>query len=267
MFAPVAAAALAVAAALPVASACGRALPEELADGTLTVIVFPVLDEPFIAPNLAAGALPFRGGIEHFQGFDIDLMAGFAARHDVEVEFQRLEDPGFGALLPALMNGTGDAVASAITITPARDETVDFSRSYFEISTVVVARRDAGLRSLEDLVGKRGVGVRGSRPIEVLRDHGVDSEIAEADFQTGAYAEVIDGNADFAIMESASARGAVATRPSLEIAITLPDSEHYGIAIREGSALKPLLDRYIDDIEASGELAALAARHLGGDRE
>lgn len=266
MFASIAASAI-----LLVAVGCSRpegtderavSVPEELADGILTVIVFPVLDEPFIAPNLAAGRLPMRGGIEHFQGFDVELMAGFAQRHGVEIEFQRLEDPGFGALLPTLADGVGDAVASAITITPERDKLVDFSRSYFEISTVVVARRDASLRSLEDLTGKRGVGVEGSRPIEVLRSLGIDSEIAEADFQTGAYAEVVDGNVDFAIMESASARGAVASRPSLEIAITLPDAEHYGIAVREGSALKPLLDQYIAAIEASGDLAALAARHL-----
>ncbi|MEM7350252.1 MAG: transporter substrate-binding domain-containing protein, partial [Acidobacteriota bacterium] len=188
------------------ASEASSELPAELNDGKLSVIVFPVYDEPFIAPNLAAGLLPERGGAEHFQGIDIDLMVGFAESLGTEVEFLRLNEPGFGALLPALVEGQADMVASALTITAERDEVVDFSRPYFEVSTVVVARRDSGIRSIEDLEGKTAVGVKGSRPFAMLEGQGVRVETLEADFQTSAYAAVVEGEADFAMMESASAR-------------------------------------------------------------
>ncbi len=245
------------------AEAAAPAPPEEVADGLLTVIVFPVVDEPFIAPNLEAGPFPVRGSAKHFSGIDIDVMVAFAAASGFDVEFMRLEDPGFGALLPALMAGKGDMVASAMTITPERAKQVDFSRPYFDIATVVVARSGSGIESIDDLQGKVGVGVRGSRPILLLREHGVTSEIQEADFQTGAYAEVSDGNVDFAVMESASARFAVASRPNLEIAVTFPETEHYGFAMAKGSRLKPLLDSFLEQFEASGELDQIISKHLG----
>lgn len=237
--------------------------PAELADGLLTVIVFPVVDEPFIAPNLAAGPFPTRGSAKHFSGIDIDIMVAFAGASGFEVEFMRLDEPGFGALLPALVAGEGDMVASALTITEERQTIVDFSRPYFTVSTVVVARTGSGIREIADLEGRVGVGVRGSRPIARLRHHGISSEIQEADFQTGAYAEVSDGNVDFAVMESASARFSVANRNNLEITVTFPEREHYGFAMAKDSRLKPLLDQFLEEIEANGELERIVTHHLG----
>ena len=241
-------------------------LSAEIADGLLSVIIFPVLDEPFIAPNMDAGALPWRGSAAHFQGVDIDLMVGFAKELGVEVEFVRLNEPGFESLLPALAAGRGDAVASAVTITDERDLIVDFSRPYFEISIVVVTRTGSALRSIADLAGKTGVGVNGSRPITVLRGLGFTGEMVEADFQTGAYAEVVDGTADFAIMESASAVSAVRGNPELEIAFSLPIRESYGVAVAEGSALRSSLDAYLARIEADGTLTSILDRHLGAPK-
>lgn len=238
-------------------------VPVEIADGLLSVIIFPVLDEPFIAPNMNAGALPWRGGAEHFQGVDIDLMVGFAEELGVDVEFVRLKDVGFGSLLPALAKGHGDAVASAVTITEEREQLIDFSRPYFEISIVVVTATDSTFRSIDDLAGKTGVGVRGSRPITVLRDLGFAGEMIEADFQTGAYSEVAEGIVDFAIMESASAVTAVRETPDLEIAFSLPAREDYGVAIAKGSALRSSLNAYLDRIEADGTLASIIQSHLG----
>jgi len=238
-------------------------VPSELEDGRLSVIVFPVYDEPFIAPNLSAGLLPERGGAEHFQGIDIDLMVDFADSLGAEIEFMRLSEPGFGALLPALVAGRADAVASALTITDERDRMVDFSRPYFGVSTVVVARRDSRIRALADLEGKVAVGVKGSRPFSVLMEQGVEVRKLEADFQTGAYAAVVEGEADFAMMESASARHALLERPELEIALDFGDTEGYGVAVRNGSELKMLLDAYLDRIEASGQLTATIDRWLG----
>lgn len=239
-----------------------RAIPE-LADGMLTVIVFPVVDEPFLAPNLKAGTLPVRAGRDHYQGIDADVMTAFAKHLGVDLEFLRLEEPGFGALIPALARGEGDLVASAMSITEERHRIVDFSRPYFTIATVVITRRGASIHQLADLTGKLGVGVRGSRPLSMIHELGVECTLVEVDFQTGAYAELTDGNADFALLESASARGALAERPGLEIAFELPGHESYGYAVAKGSALKAVLDPFLDQLEESGELDRIIKHHLG----
>lgn len=239
----------------------------ELADGVLSVLVFPVLDQPFMAPNLEGGVLPERGGTRHFQGIDADLMASFAAAHGVEVEFVRLNEPGFDRLIPALVEGHGDIVASGISITEARERLVDFSRPYFSVETVIVARRGARLRQLAQLEGKSGVAVAGSRPIDILRQVGFEGPIRGVDFPTDAYAEVADGSADFAALESASAEMVVRQRAELEIAMSLPVTEGYGFGVADGSALRPLLDRFIEGLTANGELDTILARHLDPEGE
>lgn len=238
---------------------------EELADGKLEVIVFPMVDEPFVAPNLDAGILPMRGGPDRFVGIDVDIMVAFAEHLGVEVEFVRLETPGFGDLIPALADGLGDTIASSLTINAERDEIVDFSRPYFEVSVVVVTRKDASIESVADLEGKIGVGVRGGLPTATLRDAGFTGEFREAEFGTGAYADVSDGEADFAVMESASARAGIMARPGLEVAFALPGRDSYGFAVREGSRLVERLDPFLDELEASGELERILTKYLGPD--
>ncbi len=238
---------------------------DELADGKLEVIVFPMVDEPFVAPNLAAGVLAMRGGVDRFMGIDIDIMAAFAADLGVDVEFVRLESPGFGDLIPALVAGEGDMIASALTINDERDKIIDFSRSYFTVSIVIVTRTGAGIEGPADLAGKIGVGVAGGLPFEAVKAAGFEGELIEAEFQTGAYADVSDGYADFAIMESGSARSGIASRPGLEIAFAFPQQDHYGFAAREGSPLVELINPFLDELESSGELERILVKHLGPD--
>lgn len=248
--------------------ACGTpgdrtATPEEIADGMLTMIAFPAIDEPFVSPNLEAGTMPRRGGIDRFQGIDVDLMAAFAASQGVDLEILVLEKPGYGSLIRALIDGRGDVIASAFTITVDRDREVDFSQAYFQVHPVIVSRRDAGIERLEDLVGKTAVGIVGSRQSQRVRTLPGVVAVEEVEFQTEIFADLVDGEADFALMESASARFALRMHPRLEIAFSLPDSESYGVAVREGSRLKPLLDAFLERMDASGEHARILERWLG----
>lgn len=243
----------------------GANVIEELADGKLDVIVFPMVDEPFVAPNLESGVLPKRGGTEHFQGIDVDIMAAFAGHLGVDVDFVRLDSPGFGDLIPALVAGKGDMIASALTINDDREAIVDFSPPYFSVSIVIITRADSEIASLADLEGKVGVGVRGGLPSETLLAAGFTGELNESEFGTGAYADVSDGIADFAILESASARAGMTSRPGLKIAFAFPDRDEYGFAAREGSRLIKSIGPFLETLESSGELERIITRHLGPD--
>ncbi len=259
--------------ALGASTACGSPEAEdppapyasipELTDGVLDVIVFPMVDEPFVAPNLEAGVLPMRGGVDRFMGIDVDVMAAFAEHLGVEVSFLRLASPGFGDLIPALIDGQGDMIASALTITEERDQIIDFSNPYFTVSTVIVTRKDSDIAQISDLNGKIGVGARGGLPVALLASHDVDVELIEAEFQTGAYADVSDGKADFAIMESASARSGLAARPGLKIAFAFPERDVYGFAAREGSGLIAMVNEFLESFGADQGVERIITHHLG----
>ncbi|NIQ98116.1 MAG: lytic transglycosylase F [Desulfuromonadales bacterium] len=72
-------------------------------------------------------------------------------------------------LIPDLVAGRGDIAAAGLTITPARQKRVDFTRPYIEgVDEVVVTHRRAGLESLEDLSGREVFVRRSSSYYESL---------------------------------------------------------------------------------------------------
>ena len=60
-------------------------------------------------------------------GHDIDLMNAIAAKMTVTVIYTNVP---FGAIIPGLIAGEYDAVISALSITPERDEQIDFTLPY-----------------------------------------------------------------------------------------------------------------------------------------
>ena len=64
-----------------------------------------------------------------FQGFDMDLIRAVGAAMGMEVE---LINTAWDGIIPGLMNGDYDVIISAMTITPERAESVNFSDPYFD---------------------------------------------------------------------------------------------------------------------------------------
>jgi polar amino acid transport system substrate-binding protein len=77
-------------------------------------------------------------------GYDIDLMARFATKHNYNVEVVRIP---FGGLLAALGSGKIDLAGSSMMITPERQKKADFSISYASKRVFFVIRKDYGQTS------------------------------------------------------------------------------------------------------------------------
>jgi len=85
---------------------------------TLLVAVRSI--EPFV----------FKSADGNFSGFSIDLLDGIADEANFEVSY--FEVDSVGAQLDAVREGRADLAIGSISITSAREETVDFSSSMFE---------------------------------------------------------------------------------------------------------------------------------------
>jgi membrane-bound lytic murein transglycosylase MltF len=97
------------------------------------------------------------------RGFEAELAHEFArylnrerkrGQPQIRVLFVPL---AFEDLIPGLLAGRGDVIASGMTVTPTRSAQVDFSRPYLRnINEVIVARTGSDVpRTLEDLAGRR----------------------------------------------------------------------------------------------------------------
>lgn len=133
----------------------GGAELELVADGALTVcsdIPYPPFE--FEDADSPSG----------YSGFDMDLMAAIAEGLELELAVQ---DVSFDALQSGtvLVAGQCDLGASAMTITPEREENLDFSEPYYDSLQSLLVPADSGITSLAEFTGTLGVqqGTTGQR--------------------------------------------------------------------------------------------------------
>ena len=68
-------------------------------------------------------------------GFEVDLAAGFCAENGYRLQVEQMN---FDGILAAVQSGKCDFAGSCLAITPERQESVDFSETYYAESVVVV---------------------------------------------------------------------------------------------------------------------------------
>ena len=223
--------------------------------GKLVMLCFPQQGSPFVHAMVEELG---EKGLNVFGGSDVVLLRRFAAELGVELEVKPVR-PAIADMIPALLRHEGDLVATALGITEKRRKYVDFTIPYISAKEGLVVRKDSGIRKLEDLAGKVASTMSGSSHEDVLLRLAIpDLKVHYVDFSTENYEVVLEKKADFTILDAESAATAIGKvfdlKENLEIVAILPEEAHYGIAVRPGSDLLPLLDAYLAKLKASGEL-------------
>lgn len=271
---PFAAALLVVACAAsprPAAPPADRPLPlGELAAirerGRLVMVAFPHQESHFVRADLSKGKMPAFGPADHFAGIDVEVMGLFAESLGVELWVRRASEPSYAALIPDLLGAHGDVIASSLSITDERKKRVVFSRPYHEVYPVVIVRKGSAIRAVRDLAGKVGAAIPGSSQEERLHTLGVPVDLLHpVSFMYENYVAVAEGEADYTLVDSGSAARVLAKVEGVEIGFRLPGSDFYGYALRPGSDLLPALDGFLEELEASGRLAEIVARHSASE--
>ena len=250
----------------PDAEAGTRDLDEIVASGELVMLTFPHQESIFSRTNLDHGVpMPRLGSSSDFKGIDVDLMNAFAESLGVELKIRPVSEPRYSALIPDLLSGRGDIIASSLTITNERLSRVNFSRPYFEVYPVIVTRIDSELAGAEELGGHVGAVTAGSSHEQRLLRDGIDpAALKRVDFTIEAYAAVIEGDADYTLADSLSARRFVNSEPKLKVAFRLDGSDEYGVAVPKDSPnLLEALNAFIDRSHSSGEIERVLATHIG----
>jgi polar amino acid transport system substrate-binding protein len=88
-------------------------------------------------------------------GFDIDLLEYIAKDLGVKVKFQQVTSK---TRIPLVAGGQIDIAAASMTHKVQRDDTIDFTISYFFDGQSILARKDCKAKEAKDFAGKR-VGV------------------------------------------------------------------------------------------------------------
>ena len=176
----------------------------------------------------------FRKGGE-LTGFDIDIIREVGTRLGFEVTDDDIKDTSFDTIFSQLAGGAFDVVVAASTITPEREEEVNFSDPYYNAqqSLTVNTNERSDIKSIEDLKAGDVVGVQSGTTGKKYATENVPEGVEIRSFPEGpdGYTALEAGQVDAVINDEPTALAEIAERPGLELVQTLETGEAYGIAV------------------------------------
>jgi ABC-type amino acid transport substrate-binding protein len=194
----------------------------------------------------------FEKGADEPTGFDVELTETIASELGLEVEWVRAD---FETIFTALDSGQFDMVAAASTITPERQQTVDFSDPYYNARQALTVASDSGIGGTSDLGEDHTVGVQKgttgkSWAEENLAPNGVTIKTYTA--ITDAFTSLEGGAIDGILNDEPSSAAEIENRPGLELVESIDTDENYGLALSKDNpdltvAVNEALQAVIDD--------------------
>src|SRR5918996_3289352 len=204
-----------------------------------------------IGTDLPYPPFEYREGGE-MAGFDVEIMEEIANRLGLEPEWV---DSPFDTIFTDLANGQFDVVISGATITPEREEEVNFSDPYFNSLQALVVSGDSDIASFDDLGDGDAVSVQAGTTGEIwaednLGPNGV--EIRAFTEYPPVYNALEADQVDGVVYDESSAIPETFNRPGLEVVDTVDTGEAYGIAVDPANedlldAVNQALQDMIDD--------------------
>ncbi|UOO80828.1 basic amino acid ABC transporter substrate-binding protein [Uruburuella testudinis] len=200
------------------------------------------------------------------QGFDVDLVNAMAKAGNFKVEFKHQP---WDSLFPALANGDADILASAVTITDDRKQTMDFTEPYFEITQVILVPQGKSIKSVEDLKNAQRVGVVTGNTGDFAASQilGNNSpKIARFENLPLLIKELESGGLDAVVSDSAVVGNYIKNNGDKGFSmVAVPDFtvENYGMAVRKGdSATLNMLNEALKQVRANGEYDQIYSKYF-----
>jgi glutamine transport system substrate-binding protein len=199
---------------------------------------------------------PFEQGQPgHYTGFDVELMEAVAKSTGREAEFQ---DTSFDTIFVNLGQGKFDAVASAATITPEREKTVDFTDPYYLSEQAILVKEGGAINSVEALKGET-IGVqKGTTGQEFVEEKGEAGEVRAYPTGPDAVNALKAGTVEAVVIDIPVAEHAVAAGGGIEISAAIPTEEEYGFAVKQGETeLLEELNEGLQEVKDNGTYATI----------
>jgi ABC-type amino acid transport substrate-binding protein len=200
-------------------------------------------------------------------GFDVEVMEDIASRMGLSgVTWVK---SNFDTIFTALATGQKfDAVAAASTITPEREQIVDFSDPYYNSrqSLTVNTEKTPDITSTDDLESGQTVGVQKGTTGKAW----AEDNLAPNGIQVRTYTNVTDAFVDLeagrlvgVLNDEPSSIAEATDRPSLKVVEPIDTGEHYGIAIDpKNDTLKPAIDAALAAMIADGTYEQLFTKYF-----
>ena len=217
-------------------------------EGTLTVGT----DTPF--PPFEIGQVP------DVTGYDIEVVNAIAENLGLEVTYQ---DAAFETIFRDVAQGQFDLVAAASTITPPREQTVDFSDPYYEAQQALVVPVDSDIASVDDLSGAIVGGQDGTTGETFANEETEAAEVRGFPEGPDATAALSTDQVDAVIIDQPVALDAVEQQGDVEIVEEIQTDELYGFAMApDNDALREAVNGALTELKDDGTIQKLYDKYF-----
>ena len=190
-----------------------------------------------------------------FKGFDVDIIDAIAQKLDVKVS---IKDSSFDALKSGLAINSRqcDLVASAMTITPEREQAMGFSDGYYNSEQSLLVGADSGIASISDLSGVK-VGVqKGTTGETYANDHASGADIVVFPSDGEMYAALKAGQVAALLQDlpvNLDHQNDPKESGKFKVVETYDTGEKYGFAMQKtNSGLIDAVDKALGDMKSDG---------------
>ncbi len=193
-------------------------------------------------------------------GIDAEIAAAVAEKLGMKLE---IKDMAFDSLITAVSSGSVDVVLAGMTVTPEREESVNFSESYATGIQVVIVKEDSPIATIDDLAGKKiGVQTGTTGDIYCADDYGEDA-IARYDNGALAVAALQNGQVDCVVIDNEPAKAFVAANEGLKILDTEYITENYAAAIaKDNTELLEKFNAALAELKEEGKLDEIIGKYI-----
>jgi len=209
-----------------------------------------------VCTNIPFKPMEFQDDSGAVVGFDLDMMALVAAQlgvtvTPVETDFDQITS---GAAMAAQKCDIG---ASAITITDARAQAVNFSKPYFEATQGLAAKADSGITGLADLKGKNVAVESDTTGADYANEYSSQYgyKVVAFDDAGAALNAILAGRVDACLVDLGIVTSFVNSTPGTTVATTFSTGETYGFVAQKndnGAALASVVNQALDAAVTSG---------------
>lgn len=210
--------------------------------------------------GISANYAPFDMMVDgKLAGFDVDLVNELANLSDLKVEFINMS---FDGLIPSLMAGKIDMIASGMSISERRKQNCDFSEPYFFGKTMYLKRKGDLISKKEELNGKK-VGVKlGTIQESTARALGANVVLHED--SAVVVMSLVNKHIDAVVFDSFVAKKFMAKNQEIESFYEENDGAlgfAFAFAKGKNEDIKNKINKALKDIKSSGKYDELIKKY------
>jgi polar amino acid transport system substrate-binding protein len=219
-----------------------------------------------VGTDAAYAPFEFQNEKGEIVGLTVEVVSAVAAKAGIEVKF--VNTPWEG-IFNSLQQGDRDMLASSITITDERKQTMDFTAPYFDAVQLIAVKATSKVAKFDDLKKlKVGVqtGTTGDEAVTKLLGK-TNTNVKRFESTPLALKELEAGGVDAVVADNGVVINYVTNNPGAKFK-TVADKafvpEQYGFAVKKGNAeLLDKLNKGLADIKADGSYDAIYAKYFG----